>query len=169
MKNGKEDYIASPGGVSGIDQDKWEILPNKSNTYEVAQNGSHNNSSNVTGNGSINVSSNRAKKELVFFLVGSRCNKNKNKNKNKNVNRIEKRLVSCSKLSNSPGGALQGVSILDYCVVMPLFLTLSLKKGSSLENTENLKFCRLGLKSNLDCSRTFSISINPLLSKFILS
>ncbi len=71
MKNGKEDYIASllctTGGVSGIDQDKWEILPNKSNTFEVAQNGSHNNSSKVTGNWSLNISSNSAKKELVFF------------------------------------------------------------------------------------------------------
>ena len=62
MKNGKEDYIASPGVASSIDQDKWEILPNKSNTSEVPQNGSPNNSSNVAGNGSLNVSSNSAKK-----------------------------------------------------------------------------------------------------------
>ena len=34
MKNGKEDYIAirRTGGASSIDKDKWEILPNKSNT-----------------------------------------------------------------------------------------------------------------------------------------
>jgi hypothetical protein len=79
MKNGKEDYIASPGGSSGIDRDKWEIWPNKSYTSEVAPNGSLNNSSNVAENGCLNVYSNSAKKEkgISIFLVSSRCNKNK--------------------------------------------------------------------------------------------
>jgi hypothetical protein len=50
---------------------------------------------------------------------------------------LKKRLFNCSKVSNSNSDS---VSILDYCVVMPLFLTLSLKKDLAWKVKKTLNF-----------------------------